>query len=64
MYLGMVLLVAGASLLTACPWNLWTALGFAVWLQVRFILPEERFLGGLFGERYAAYMLGRGRWFI
>lgn len=64
MYLGMVLLVAGTSLLTACPWNLWTVAVFALWLQIRFILPEERFLGARFGEAYAAYLRGRGRWFI
>jgi protein-S-isoprenylcysteine O-methyltransferase Ste14 len=64
MYLGMVLLVAGTCLLTGCPWNLWTALVYAIWLQLRFILPEERFLGGLFGDAFAAYSRGRGRWFI
>lgn len=64
MYLGMVAIVAGTGLLTACPWNLWTALAFAVWLQVRFILPEERFLKGLFGEAYAIYAQRRGRWFL
>jgi protein-S-isoprenylcysteine O-methyltransferase Ste14 len=64
MYLGMVFLVAGTSLLAACPWNLWTALAFAIWLHFRFILPEERFLAGLFGGAYATYVQGRGRWFI
>lgn len=64
MYLGMVFLVAGTGLLMACPWNLWTALAYAIWLQVKFILPEERFLAGLLGEAYAAYRQGRGRWFI
>jgi len=64
MYLGMVFLVAGTSLLTACPWNLWTAIVYAIWLHLRFILPEERFLAGLFGEAYAAYARGRGRWFM
>jgi protein-S-isoprenylcysteine O-methyltransferase Ste14 len=62
MYLGMVFLVSGVSLLMACPWNLWTALAYAIWLHIRFILPEERFLGGLFGEAYTAYAKKRGRW--
>jgi protein-S-isoprenylcysteine O-methyltransferase Ste14 len=62
MYLGMVFLVAGVSLLTACPWNLWTAFVFAIWLQLRFILPEEQFLTRIFGEAYRTYAKGRGRW--
>ncbi len=64
MYFGMVLLVAGTSLFTGNPWNLWTALAYAIWLHRKFILPEEQFLGGRFGATYAAYCQGRGRWLL
>jgi protein-S-isoprenylcysteine O-methyltransferase Ste14 len=62
MYLGMVLLSAGVALITGLYWNLWPAAALAVWLHVRFVLPEEEFLRDRLGVCYLEYASRNPRW--
>ena len=62
MYLGMVLLSAGLSLITGLYWTVWLAAALAVWLHVRFILPEEEFLRDRLGATYLEYASRNPRW--
>ena len=62
MYLGMVLISASAALLTGALPNLAIALLFALWLQLRFVLPEERFLLEQLGPAFEAYATRIPRW--
>ena len=62
MYLGMATILLGEALclgsLTA-----FVPLPLFVWqIQRKFIVPEEAFLAGLFGERYTGYKAGVRRW--
>jgi protein-S-isoprenylcysteine O-methyltransferase Ste14 len=62
MYLGMVLILVGAAVIlgSLLPWMVIPA--FALIIQQRFILPEERFLEELFGEEYLDYKEQVRRW--
>jgi protein-S-isoprenylcysteine O-methyltransferase Ste14 len=62
MYLGMVLISAGVPLITGLYTGLWAPLLLAVWLQIRFVLPEENFLRERLGIEYLLYAGGHSRW--
>jgi protein-S-isoprenylcysteine O-methyltransferase Ste14 len=62
MYLGMVLSSASVPLITGLYWNLWPAAMLAVWLHVRFILPEEQFLRDRLGVCYLEFASRNSRW--
>ena len=62
MYLGMVFLGAGLALATGMPHNLVSPAVFAVWLHVRYVLPEEAFLRASLGAPYEEYLRLHPRW--
>ncbi|HME08443.1 MAG TPA: isoprenylcysteine carboxylmethyltransferase family protein [Bryobacteraceae bacterium] len=62
MYLGMVLISASASLIAGLFLNLCSAAALAVWLHLRFILPEEKFLRETLGVGYLEYASRTPRW--
>jgi protein-S-isoprenylcysteine O-methyltransferase Ste14 len=62
MYLGMVLTSTCAPLLTGVYLNLLPALVLAIWLHVRFVLPEEEFLRYQLGTEYLLYASLAPRW--
>ena len=62
MYLGMVLLAAGAAFVSGVTLNLLWAAAFAIWLHVSFILPEEAFMTGAAGVAYLQYAVRVPRW--
>jgi protein-S-isoprenylcysteine O-methyltransferase Ste14 len=62
MYVGLMLLYVGLSLLTGMAWPL-VMLPLAVWaLTVLVIRREERYLAAAFGSDYAAYRQRVRRW--
>jgi len=62
MYLGMVMLSASVAMMTGLYWNLAWAAALAVWLHVRFVLPEEEFLRERLGVSYLEYASRSSRW--
>jgi len=62
MYLGMVLVLAGAALLTNVAVAWLVVVGFAVFIQQRFIRHEERLMEETFGDEYRAYKARVRRW--
>jgi protein-S-isoprenylcysteine O-methyltransferase Ste14 len=62
MYLGMVLISAGVPLIAGLYMGLWAPLLLGVWLQLRFVLPEEDFLRERLGMEYLLYASGHSRW--
>lgn len=62
MYLGMVLLSGGVSLMTGLYFNLVASALLAIWLHFRFVLPEEDFLRGRLGVEYLVYASANSRW--
>lgn len=62
MYLGMVLICAGAALLTRSPVNLLAAAAFGAWLRQRFVIPEEAFLRSQVGRPFLDYAERVPRW--
>jgi protein-S-isoprenylcysteine O-methyltransferase Ste14 len=63
MYLGLALALAGVGLLQGSLGALLPLPAFIAILHFRFILGEERFLEGIFGEEYRAYKSRVQRWF-
>jgi protein-S-isoprenylcysteine O-methyltransferase Ste14 len=63
MYLGLALALAGVGLLQGSLGALLPLPAFIAILHIRFILGEERFLEGIFGEEYRAYKSRVRRWF-
>jgi protein-S-isoprenylcysteine O-methyltransferase Ste14 len=63
MYLGLALALAGVGLLQGSLGALLPLPAFIAILHIRFILGEERFLEGTFGEEYRAYKSRVRRWF-
>ena len=62
MYMGMVLMLLGVAILleTAAAF---LPIPFFVWqIRRKFVLPEERFLEGLFGQQYLDYKARVRRW--
>jgi len=62
MYLGLILVLAGAALLLSSPLVLLVAPAYGWWVQRRFIAREERLLEDRFGDAYRAYCLRVRRW--
>jgi protein-S-isoprenylcysteine O-methyltransferase Ste14 len=62
MYLGLILVLAGAALLLSSPLALLVAPAYGWWVQRRFIAREERLLEDRFGDAYRAYCLRVRRW--
>jgi len=62
MYLGLVLVLAGAALLLGSVPALLVAPTYAALVQVRFVLPEEARLAAQFGDAYSAYRSATRRW--
>ncbi len=63
MYLGLALALAGVGVLQGSLGALLPLPAFIAILHLRFILGEERFLEGIFGEEYRAYKSRVRRWF-
>jgi protein-S-isoprenylcysteine O-methyltransferase Ste14 len=63
MYLGLALALAGVGVLQGSLGALLPLPVFIAILHFRFILGEERFLEGIFGEEYRAYKSRVRRWF-
>lgn len=64
MYLGMVLISAAPGLLAGLPFGVLPALALAVWLHVRFVLPEEPYLRQQLGQAYGEYCERVPRWIL
>ena len=62
MYVSMVLLGLGVSLLTNSWWMVVSALGAALALNFLVIAKEERYLGAMFGDAYRNYTARVRRW--
>jgi len=62
MYLGMVLVLAGASILLGSLSPLCVLPAFVWLLHARFVVHEEAHMERHFGERYLAYKRGVRRW--
>jgi protein-S-isoprenylcysteine O-methyltransferase Ste14 len=64
MYVGLVTLSVGLTLLTGVLANLWVSVAFTLWLQHAYVLPEERFLRDRFGAAYDEYAKRVPRWLL
>ena len=64
MYVGLVALSVGLTLLTGVLPNLWISVAFAIWLHHAYVLPEERFLRDRFGAAYDEYARRVPRWLL
>jgi protein-S-isoprenylcysteine O-methyltransferase Ste14 len=62
MYLGLVCLNLGVTLLTGVLPNLWSSIAFVIWLQYAFVLPEEAFLRRHLGSAFDEYERRVPRW--
>lgn len=62
MYLAQILVMLGFTSLTRSWWFFGAVPVLAVLLNYLVILPEERYLNGLFGDDYAAYCRKVRRW--
>ena len=62
MYLGLTLIVFGVALIDGTLGAFLPLPVFVAILHFRFIRAEERFLEGIFGERYRNYRLHVRRW--
>ncbi len=62
MYLGIILVLAGAALLLASPLALLAGPAYGWWVRRRFIAREERLLEARFGDAYRAYCRRTRRW--
>ena len=64
MYLGLVSLNLGVTLLSGVLENLWSSVAFAIWLHYAFVLPEEGFLRHQLGVAFEDYSRRVPRWLI
>ena len=62
MYLGMVLALGGAALLTGGVLNWLVVVGFFYLIRTRFVLHEEPLMTETFGEPYRQYCARVRRW--
>ncbi len=62
MYLGILLALAGWALFLFNPWSIIGPVLFVAYITRFQIVPEERALLSLFGERYVAYRARVRRW--
>lgn len=64
MYLGLVALSAGFTLVTGVLANLWISAAYFIWLHHAYVMPEERFLRRQFGAAYERYAQRVPRWLV
>jgi protein-S-isoprenylcysteine O-methyltransferase Ste14 len=62
MYLGLIAISVGIAVATGVLSNVWISAALAIWLHYAYVLPEEDFLRGLFGEDYERYQRRAPRW--
>ena len=64
MYVGLVALSLGLTVVTGVLANVWISVAFAIWLHHAYVLPEERFLRDRFGATYDEYAKRVPRWLM
>ena len=64
MYLGLVALSLGVTLVAGALANLWISVAFAIRLHHAYVVPEERFLRDRFGGVYDEYAKRVPRWIL
>jgi protein-S-isoprenylcysteine O-methyltransferase Ste14 len=64
MYLGLVALSTGFTLVTGVLANLWISVAYFIWLHHAYVMPEERFLRRQFGAAYERYAQRVPRWLV
>ena len=64
MYVGLVALSLGLTVVTGVFANVWNSAALAIWLHHAYVLPEERFLRERFGAAYDEYARRVPRWLI
>lgn len=64
MYVGLVAVCAGATLVTGALPNLWVPVAYCIWLHHAYVLPEERFLREHFGAAWDRYAQRVPRWLL
>jgi protein-S-isoprenylcysteine O-methyltransferase Ste14 len=62
MYLGLALLFTGVAVMLGVVWALLFVIPLILYIQVRVIIPEERYLQRAFGDDYRAYCSQVRRW--
>jgi protein-S-isoprenylcysteine O-methyltransferase Ste14 len=62
MYLGLVCLNLGPTLLSGVLGNAWSSVAFFIWLHYAFVLPEEAFLKNELGAAFDQYARRVPRW--
>lgn len=62
MYLGLLAILSGIALLLGSPLNIALLIGFAAYITVFQVKPEEARLHAMFGEDFAAYTKRVRRW--
>jgi protein-S-isoprenylcysteine O-methyltransferase Ste14 len=62
MYLGLVCLNLGVTLVSGVLANVWSSIAFCLWLHYAFVLPEEAFLRGEVGGAFDDYATRVPRW--
>lgn len=64
MYLGLVAICAGFTLLSGALANLWLSVAYFIWLHHAWVLPEERFLRDRFGAAWQRHAQRVPRWLL
>ena len=62
MYLGMLLILLGISILTGNPISLIFPVLFFIIINKKFVLPEEKNMEDIFGKKYQEYKDKTRRW--
>jgi protein-S-isoprenylcysteine O-methyltransferase Ste14 len=62
MYLGLVCVNLGVTVLSGVVANAWSSIALAIWLHYAFVLREEAFLRHELGERFDGYARRVPRW--
>jgi protein-S-isoprenylcysteine O-methyltransferase Ste14 len=62
MYLGLISLNLGATLVSGVLANAWSSIAFVIWLHYAYVLPEEAFLRNQLGSTFDAYAERVPRW--
>jgi Putative protein-S-isoprenylcysteine methyltransferase len=62
MYVGLLCLNLGVTLITGVLANVWSSIALFIWLHYAFVLPEESFLRQELGAAFDAYAKRIPRW--
>jgi protein-S-isoprenylcysteine O-methyltransferase Ste14 len=62
MYLGLICLNLGVTLLSGVLANVWSSIAFAIWLHYAYVIPEEAFLRHEVGPAFDGYVDHVPRW--